>query len=526
MKTEAGRTMNDWPHQIRGVNEVLAAIERGERRICLTSPTGGGKTRIMQRLIEHYLSAGKSVVLYTNRRMLIDQLSRDLFDAGLDHGIRAAGHDDEHERPFQISSIQTEASRTLKRGTWKLHPAHLVLIDEAHLQTAETARKLLDAHREQGAACVGFTATPLDLAELYDLLITAGTMTELRECGALVLAEHFGPDEPDFRAFKKLQAKLNSGENLSEREAGKVMMTPGIFGRVWTWFERLNPEHKPTILFAPGVRESLWFAEQFSAKGVRAAHIDGQEVWIDGNSERTSSERRLEILQQSRDGRIVVLCNRFVLREGIDAPWLAHGIMATVFGSIQSYLQSGGRLPRAYHGVNSVTIQDHGGNWHRHGSLNVDRQWFLESTPSMVAGLRAQRLRDKKEREPMRCPGCGRICSFWRCPCGYEFGNRKVSRPVVSTDGSLKELTGDIFEPRRICTRPDGVKLWEQMYWRSRTKKGARTFAAAFALFAYENNWTWPSREWPLMPVEDLDVHRLVADVPMERLTQQCMSLT
>src|SRR5207302_733945 len=131
-----------------------------------------------------------------------------------------------------------------------------------------------------------------------------------------------------------------------DSDAGRVR----LIGRVWEWFEKINPEHKPTILFAPSVQGSLWFAEQFIKKGVPAAHIDGEEVFVDGQVYRTGKSVREDVLGRSRDGRIGVLCNRFVLREGIDAPWLCHGIFATVFGSLQSYLQSGGRLLRAYHG--------------------------------------------------------------------------------------------------------------------------------------------------------------------------------
>jgi DNA repair protein RadD len=506
--------MNDWPHQTRAVADVLSAIEAGRRRILLTSPTGGGKTRIMTRLIEHYLERNKRVILYTNRRMLVDQTSSVLLEAGQYHGIRAAGHEDERDHPLQVSSIATENSRVLKRKQWDLHRAHLVLVDEAHMQAAGVAQKILAAHLEQGAAYVGFTATPLDLSQLYSTLLVAGTVSELRACGALVPCIHFGPDEPD---LKKLRTK-ELGIDLSENEIRKVMMTPTLWGRVWEWFKKLNPDGRPTILFAPGVRESIWFAEQFERKGVKAAHIDGQEVWVDGKLDRTSRIAREDILEHSRDGRTTVLCNRFVLREGIDAPWLSHGIFATIFGSLQSYLQSGGRLLRAAHGVQEVTLQDHGGNWWRHGSLNADREWNLAYTARMVSGLREERLRKKHEREPFRCPKCGRIISIYRCPCGFEVKPGTKSRPVVTTDGELVEHHGDIFKPRRVMQR-DGRALWEKMYYRSRTDRGARTFRAAAALFAYENRWQWPDPAWPLMPVNELDWFRLVSEVPHEDLT-------
>ncbi len=505
-----------WPHQAKAVEDVEAAIQRGERCICLTSPTGGGKTRIACDLIQRWTAQGLRSVVYTNRRLLVEQLEGVLTNAGIVHGVRAAGHDTNHGREVQIASVPTENARTLKSKQWVLHDAQRVLIDEAHLQTGKVAQKLLKAHLAADAALVGLTATPLDLEGMYDCLVQAGTTSELRACGALVWCRHYGCDEPDLSKIGRVEL----GDDLTEAQNIKAVMVPGIFARVLEWYKRLNPEGKPSILFAPGVGESLWFAEQFVKEGIPAAHVDGQEVWINGESQKTSAEARREALDSSRDGRIRVLCNRFVLREGIDAPWFAHGIFATVFGSLQSYLQSGGRLLRSSPGMASVTLQDHGGNWWRHGSLNADRRWCLGDTARIVSGLREERMRSRADREPIRCPRCGLILGGSKClGCGFVLTGSAKSRPVVQADGSLKEMHGDVFQPRRISQKPNGPQLWERMYHRSRTGKGQRTFRAAMALFAQENNWGYPDPSWPLMPVDPVDWFKLVKDVPRERLT-------
>lgn len=526
--------MNPWDHQTKGVDAVLAAIGRGVRRIALTSPTGGGKTRMMEMLVQATISQGGTALLYTNRKMLVDQTSGAMNAAGIRHGILAAGYDRSPGLPFQIASIQTEHSRAIKRQERDLFRANLVLVDEGHLHAGPTSRTILERHHEQGAAYVLVTATPFGLDAACDELIVAGTPSELRACGALIPALHHAPDEPDMRRFKKLR----EGEDLSEKQNKEAIMRPGIWGRVWDWFERLNPDHKPTILFAPGVAESIWFAQQFTANGCRAAHIDGQDVWLDGRLHSTSRALRQEVLEGSKDGSIVVLCNRFVLREGIDAPWLAHGILACVFGGLQSYLQSGGRLLRKAPGKDCVTIQDHGGAWHRHGSLNADREWHLSLTEQSAYDLRADGLRNKtcrkcgaptngaaicpacytpNEKPPACCPICRAILTGRVCRCGYAGDKR--ARQVVQADGSLREMTCDVFRPRRISTKPNGAQLWERMYHRSRTKAGDRTFRAAAALFAAENEWGYPDPAWPFMPTDPMDWSRKVADVPLERLT-------
>lgn len=530
--------MNPFPHQLYAVNETQAAIADGCRRTLVTSPTGGGKSLVASMFIEQWLAEGLRTIVYTNRKMLVDQLHRTLSARGLEPAIHAAGHEEDRTNPVQVASIQTVNSRVRRRQLQNLFPADRVIVDEAHLMGGDMAHDILTGHIGDGARVVGLTATPIDMGGTYDRLIVAGTNSELRGCGLLVPSHHFGPDEPDMKAIKRPQDNV---DDMTERETRQLMgsMTADgptrqlerLHGRVWKWFDKLNPERKPTILFASGVPESLWFAEQFTKMGVPAAHIDGQDVWVDGELHKTSTEIRQQVLDASRDGRIKVLCNRFVLREGVDAPWLAHGIFATVFGTLQTFLQSGGRLLRAHPSLDHVTIQDHGANWWRFGSLNADREWALDSSGRALAGMRADAMREKRLPEPCRCPFCAkilaRIVPGTRCPaCNGLFSSAKKSRPVATTEGELREMPGDIFQPRREVRTQDAADMWKRIYFGSLPPKNPeklatwkpRTFKQAEAAFAWKNNWTWPSHDLPFMPIDPADWYRPVHEVPRERL--------
>jgi len=516
--------MSDWPHQVRAHAEVTSSIEFGDRSLCVTSPTGGGKTRMMLKLLDWASETRRRAVLYTNRRLLLDQVQNVLDGAGVGYGIRAAGYKPDRDHVVQVASIQTEHTRVHRLKTWAPCPADLVLVDEAHQQASPAACEVIDAHKRAGAAIVGFTATPIDLAHVYRRLIVAGTTSELRACGALVPAEHYGPDEPDFKSFKGELPP--AGDDLTAKQIRGLIMRPGIFGRVKDALFKYNPDLRPTILFGPDVAGSLWFAEHFHAAGIPAAHIDGNwisygETMADGSPVLIQSNRanREELLAKSQSGEIVVICNRYVLREGIDAPWISHGIFATVIGSLSSYLQAGGRLLRAHPSLDHVTVQDHGGNWWRHGSLNSDRSWDLTWTTNMIAGVRAENLRNKSEPEPICCPQCKFIRKGGRqCPrCGYVPKIR--SRDVVQSDGSLRPLTGDIFKPRRQATASERAQQdWEKIIHRARSKKWDATFAQAEAMFAKEHNWAYPPRSLRLMPIEPADWFRKVRDVPTSRL--------
>lgn len=491
-------------------------MARGCQRILDTTPTGGGKSRMMREIIRW----GRRIVLYSNRKMLTEQLSRTLEAAGIRHGIRAAGYKPALLEDIQLSSIQTEQSRVLEQKRWELHAAEVVLIDEAHSQGGDVAAYVLQEHVKQGATIIGFTATPLDLGHLYEELVVAGTISELTSYGALVPAITFAPDEPGalLKVAKPDGYREPTGlEDMSQKQieaAAKKAPQHVIFARVFDHWKKLNPDGLPTIGFAPGVKESLWFAEQFSKRGVTAAHIDGDDVWINGQWFKADQSARDHLRTLVEAGKVRVVWNRFVLREGIDWPFLRHGIFATVFGGLSSYLQSGGRLLRSAPGKEFCIIQDHGGNWWRHGSLNSDREWSIEYTERIIGGLRSKRLREKQDAEPIQCPKCGFIRTWgpecWRC----HYVCRTRSRMVLETDGTLSEVKGDIYKARRVASNTELVEAkWTSVVARAFRSKKGMTFLQAEALFAYENNWYWPPRGLPYQPAREIDWFRKVSDV-------------
>ena len=503
-----------WPHQETAFRETTAAIEAGVPSICVTTPTGGGKTREMCDVMEWGLERDKRSVLYTPRKMLTEQTARVLRDEGFPFGIRAAGFDDEQRltMPIQISSPQTEAARVYKREAWTLHDAQLALFDEGHIQKGDTAQKLLRDHGEKGATSILYTATPIGISDLCEKLIVAGVNSELRKCGAHLPCYVYAPDEPDTRNIKRQK----TGE-FSYADLIREVWTPVIFGRVIDNMKRLNPHRKPTLLFAPGVAESLWFAQKFEEAGYPAAHIDGEDVYFEGETKRSTREERDNIIDGIRAGEVIG-CNRFVMREGIDIPELYHLILATPIGSLKSYIQCVGRVLRYHPSLDHVIVQDHGGNWWRHGSPNADRDWeSLWTLPEHAASeLRLERIREKKEREPICCPDCGavRLHGDTCATCGHR--HTKKVRMVIQKDGTLRAVEGDIVKQRRVAKRHDTEDLWRKMYYRMRNAD--RTFRQAEGFFFYENHY-YPPRDLPLMPTNETDWFRSVKDVPRERLT-------
>lgn len=502
-----------WAHQVRGVDEAASAHEDGLRKIVLTAPCGAGKTVMMTDLIEWANTENMPVALYTSRKLLNSQTANVLESAGIEFGYRASGYKPALLQDVQLCMTPSEVSAVYKQKRRELHRAKLVLIDEIHMQGGAGMEQIISDHAAQGATIIAFTATPLDLLGTWDRLIVAAYNSELRACGAHIPAVHYCPDVPDLRHVKKYRV----GEDLSDRENAKVMMRPGVFGRVYDNWKRYNADGRPTILFAPDVAGSIFFAEEFHRKGVRVAHIDAKSIWVDGQSEPKTDELAAEILRQSETGEIQVLCNRFVLREGIDLPHIGHGIMACVFGSLTSYLQSGGRLIRAHESLSEVTVQDHGGNFVRHGSLNANRHWELNQRGYVTTGLRQEAMRERPDEEPIVCPRChacrlsGPECH--QCGCSYT----ARSRVVVQINGSLKPVDGPSFKPRLVKQKPDTEKKWIKKYHQAKNSKNGMTFGQAEAMFFLDNHY-YPPRTLPFMPKEPGDFFEKVRDVPRERL--------
>lgn len=798
------------PNQVYANEATQTAISGGATRICVTSPCGGGKTLMMVDQLEAALEQNKLASLHTLRRMLFDQTAKVLESQGINFGKRASGHETALLRDIQLAMTQTELSKVYRNGDRELHKADIALWDEAHIQKSPATEQIMADYIAAGGVNVGYTATPLDIGNLYDELIVAGTPSELRKTGALVPVIMYGPDEPDLTHIKNYTV----GDDLTEAQNVKVMIRPGVYGRVIDHYRRLNPEQLPAVGFAPGVKYSIGFAEKFTEAGIRAAHVDGNDVWLDGEFHPSSPETREMVMEMSRTGEIKILWNRYVLRVGVDAPWLQHGILACVFGSLTSYLQTAGRLARSCEGkphacvargtpvltnrglvpIQDVTtddlvwdgisfnshcgptcngtkeviewngltatpdhkvhtnhgwttlktaatrgwrltqtgvcgkpvrvlddsdpydsrrwaeagsecslqqvrekvvckvssdgtespsrmqtlheplwatlpgmdlpssaeavatlqrpqdnllralrwpwdrvsfldrlrrnvldcchtgntdeseadpgqdrqqrtlragqsamgqhksadeksgkiypkrfslssllgslsrcwifsvvcrffvstrtigktdcrpmaevwdivnagprhrftasgvlvgncLQDHGGNWWRHGSVNADRDWSLDLTNRIAVGERKEKLREKTEQEPIVCQNCGMIRKTGKeCPgCGHVAHVK--SRMVVQIKGDLKPVVGDIYKPRVVKDKPDTQKVWERYYYSQ--KRAGRTFNQAYAWFWHEEHY-WPPKTLPLMPRDLRDWFRCIGDVPRENLT-------
>lgn len=521
----------NWPHQDRAKERIREARLRGIGAVIAAAPCGAGKSRVMQQLTEEEVAAGGSVRIYLHRTMLKEQLSNAFNRAGVDHGIMAAGHEYEDHKPVQICMTDSVYARAIQKSTWDLGNPSLVLFDEAHLQTKNRAISIVkggvnenglrwEGHQQKGAFIVGLSATPVGCGELYDEMIDFGKYSEMRSVKAHLPVRVYSPSEIDCSGLNQDVENEYSSTKLEPR-AYK------IFGDAYSNWRKLNPDSKPTILFAPSVPASRWFAEEWAKMGVPVAHIDGETCLLPHRGPSgeirmetydTTEEIRQTVMDMSRTGEIKVVMNRFILREAIDMPWLYHGIAATVFGGIATYLQSVGRIQRYFPEYEYKIWQSHGGCFWRHGSPNMDRDWELGCTNKSIAQGRAKRI--QRAERPQDVEGiCCPKCSVWRqfgkrCPgCGHA--HAQSVRTVHMVSGELKLMRGLVNKPKKKKTK-SANQIWVSvLYAMSRSGKPVSSALSVWrARCASDGVWA-DVNELRFKPPQagSVDYHRLVSDV-------------
>ncbi len=524
-----------WTPQRRGLEQAIATLELGSD-LCLYGPTGSGKTVQAEELARWAWTKGVSTCFYVNRRLLIAQTLKRFRAGGLDVGVRAAGYEDEFDpaRPVQICSADTERARCFdskaRPAKWYFHEAGLIIVDEAHIQKADTMQQILDVHRSKGAQIVLLTATPIGISHMVDNLVVSGTMNDYRECGALVMAEVKGIEQPDMRKVKRNK----TGEYIFQGRK-KEIYTQHIVGSAFDNWKQWNPDARAALAYWPGKPESVWGTKVFTDAGVPWCHVDATDAvipeWQTVEGRRTLVTRRVqlsravweEILGRFKDGEIKGLSSRFKLREGVDVPFVYHQILATPIGSLSSYVQTVGRvLRKSPETPDGVLITDHGGNYLRHGSPNASRPWerWWNMKEAYIIAERERGMREHNAPEPIVCPipTCrGERTGGIKCPhCGYVCD--KSRREVIQEDGSLKTIEGRLMKPPKVKLKTDTAEKWARIFWGCRKHKRNRTFAQLEGWFAHENGYH-PPRDIPFMPKAAHVWSQIVHKINMADLT-------
>jgi len=405
-------------------------MQKGCKSILYQGATGSGKTALTAHMLHSAASRGMRSIFIVHRRELIKQ-SIDAFNKeGLRHGVIGAGFFEERSHLVQIAGVQT-----LARRISRLAQPHLIVWDEAHHLAAQSWDNI---YGRFGCFHIGLTATPerLDgkgLSKYFQALVTGPSVQTLTQQGWLSPYRYYAPSKID---VSKLHIRMGDYEKT---ELENTVDRPSITGNAITHYQRLCPGRR-AIAFCVSIQHSQHVVEEFNRNGINAAHVDGE----------TSVAERDAIIERFKRGDIKILSNVELFGEGFDVPGIEAAILLRATASLGYYLQQVGRALRPFEGKDFALIQDHVGNYERHGLPDDDRQWSL-------AG------RDERTRKEgglgtivRLCPKCfaaqqpgADACKFCGTPFPYQ------PREIKEVEGELQEIQRDNI--RRMRRREQGM---------------------------------------------------------------------
>ena len=380
-------------YQAKGIDDIRAAFSEGFRRVLFVAPCGSGKTRMMVYMDEQARLRGNRTLFVVHRRELLEQAKK----AGCENVV-------------SVQALVKNPPREIP---------DVLVFDEAHHATAGSWQKILAMFPE--AWVVGLTATPVrlngqGLGSVFEVLVRGAEAQELIEQGFLSSYQYYAPPmQADLSGLK-----IRAGDYQSEQVAA-LMDKPQIIGDAIEHYLKLA-KGKQAIAYCASISHSIHTAEEFCKAGVYAMHVDGT----------TPNQKRDQIMDDFKQGKIQVLCNVDLISEGFDVPNMEAVILLRPTASLALYIQQSMRPLRPMEGKQAI-ILDHVGNVLRHGLPDEPREWELNPP--------------KKRRKPKagsgatvrQCPWCYGVhrptphC-LW---CGYEYPIQ--SREIEMTEGELQE---------------------------------------------------------------------------------------
>jgi len=402
------------PYQQELFQSIRKSIASGERKPCVVSPTGSGKTALFCYISWKASQANTPVLILVHRRELVEQTSNTLDKFNVPHGIVQPG-----TRPDPTKNVQLGMVQTITRRVDKIREPKLIIVDESHHAVSNTYAKIIRAFPD--AAVIGFTATPLrldgkGLKDYFSNLILGPAVEWLMSEGFLCRPKYYAP--PMKASLKGIKKRLG---DFAMDQAGDVFSSRAVVGDAVSHYKKLCDGVR-AVAFCCNIRHAQAVCDQFNEAEIPSGIIHGQ----------MKRDERKKIVSDLANGTIKVMVSVDVISEGFDIPSVEAAILLRPTTSLGLYLQQIGRVLRPADGKTAF-ILDHVGNIAKHGFAEDAREWTLD-------GVEKQTGKKKEASLHRQCEGC--YCMYLRaesnCPeCGWLPPEVKI---IEQVDGELMEI--------------------------------------------------------------------------------------
>ena len=408
-------------HIVGNIVDVLqdAPKDGSAKRGMISLPTGAGKTRVTVQAIVQAIRDGiyrGGVLWVADRDELCEQAVEAWRQVWSSKGTAAmplrisrmwGGQQPPpvatSELHVVVATIQTLHARLSRENAAYafIGDFGLVVFDEAHRSIAPSYTSVMDEigltrwRRHDEPFLLGLTATPYrghDEAETDRLAKRYGrnrldhgafssdepisVVGRLQEMGVLAQADHetisggsFSLDKGELAEIEAMPRPAWLPRSVEQRIASDTNRTLRIVDAYESHIAKTNPDW-PTLIFATSVEHAQTVAALLNTKGVTARAVSGT----------TDRGVRRRVVDDFRAGKINVLVNYGVFREGFDAPKTRAILVARPVYSPNLYFQMIGRGLRGPKNGGSerclvINVQDNIDNFNRQLAF-ADLDWL------------------------------------------------------------------------------------------------------------------------------------------------------
>ena len=387
-----------YDYQEEMFGKVMRHIHNFERSILIQMATRSGKSAVASKLIEYFSVEQKEAVYFVGHtKILIDQMSGELTDHGIQHGIIAPWAPQLRYR-VQVISKDTLFNRfkKMKDTGWK--EPMIIIVDECHLSMSARYKEILDSYPE--SIIIGLTATPsrLDnkgLNEIFDKIVIGPTIGWLQEQKRLCPIDSFAVEFDD-TGMRTSRGDYNKSDVIERVDKPKVLKN------IVSHWEQIA-RNKKTLSFCASIKHAEDLAEEFNNAGYPSIAISSKD----------GKELIRRKLADYYSGKYINLCSVELFIMGFTVKDCECIVQARPTQSLMIYMQTLGRGMMFMEGKTLINL-DCVNNWSRHGLPEDDRIWSLEGRkkkPKDIATLK-------------RCPECFRpvpIATRVCANCGHQW---------------------------------------------------------------------------------------------------------
>lgn len=418
----------------------------------MVCPTGSGKSIICGHIIQQVVNQrpGYNIWIVSHRKEILTQNAEKLQKLlpDLRIGIYSASLGEKRINKITFASIQS-----IYKNTYYLDPAHLIIVDEAHLISKNSDsmyQKFIQGMlaKNHDTKIIGMTATPFRMDQ-GSLLDKGSIFTDVAynvSIQQLITEGYLSPITS--RAPKKEQVDLSgvktSGYDYVQSEVEERFHTKTT--AICKDIVERGAGRLSWLIFCSGIMHAKEIAEELGKYGVAADYLTGEMMPMERDSK----------IAKFKTGETMALCNCDILTTGFDHPAVDLLVLLRATKSTGLYVQIIGRGMRIAPGKSECLVLDYGGNVSRHGPIDLIDIKPKREKENVLIGVPPTK----------QCPKCDAIVGTRtvECSCGYIFPadtclEKKVSElPVISEQEEL-DVTWHNYKAHNKEGKPPSLKI-------------------------------------------------------------------